>query len=128
MQRGFQRLDGWGGQTANGWTHFPGTGQGLWSATLNYIGRAHFGGHVDLESGVFDLLFKDGTVVRGDVTGGTVEWPQEGQATVRGTDVATIKMKVAFTHGRAGGGSFQGCLHDLPAGTIVPPEIWGTLK
>jgi hypothetical protein len=22
--------------------------------------------------------------------------------------------------------SFVGCLHDLPAGSVVPPKIWGT--
>jgi hypothetical protein len=124
----FSGWTGASGQTANGWTPFPGTGQGLWSATVNYIGRARFGGHVHVANGAFDLLFTDGTVVRGNVTSGKVEWPQEGQATVCGTDVATITMTVAFTQGPAGGGSFEGCLHDLPAGTINPPEIWGRLK
>jgi hypothetical protein len=22
--------------------------------------------------------------------------------------------------------SFVGCLHDLPAGSVIPPKIWGT--
>lgn len=125
---GFSGWTGGGGQAANGWAHFPGTGQGLWLANVNYIGRPQFGGHVDVVSGAFDLLFTDGTVVSGNVTGGKVEWPPEGQSTVCGTDVATVTITVAFTHGVVAGGSFQGCLHDLPAGTVIPPKIWGRLN
>jgi hypothetical protein len=124
-------FSGWvggGGQTANGWTHFPGTGQGLWEAIVNYIGTPQFGGQVDVVSGSVNLLFTDGSVVSGNVTRGKVTWPQEGEATVCGTDVGVVTITIAFTHGPAAGGTFKGCLHDLPAGTVTPPQIWGTLK
>ena len=35
----FSGWTGGGGQMANGWTRVPGTGQGLWEATVNYTGR-----------------------------------------------------------------------------------------
>jgi type 1 fimbria pilin len=124
----FSGWTGGGGQTANGWTRFPGTRQGLWTGIVSYIGRPQFGGQVDVVSGSFDLLFTDGTVVSGNITGGNVAWPQEGETTACGTDVATVTISIAFTHGVVAGGSFIGCLHDLPAGTVIPPKIWGTLE
>jgi hypothetical protein len=118
------------GQVADGWTPFPGTDQGLWKATVNYTGKAEFGGQVDLVSGRFDLLFTNGTTVFGKVTGGTVTWPAAGESTVCGTDVAVVSVNVTFTSrgAAAGSGSFRGCLHDLPAGSVIPPKIWGTVQ
>jgi hypothetical protein len=124
----FSGWTGGGGQTATGWRRFPGTGQGLWKGIVNYTGRPQFGGHVDVVSGSFDLVFTDGIVVSGNVTGGQVEWPPEGQPTACGTDVATVTINIQFTRGVVAGGSFNGCLHDLPAGTVIPPRIWGTLE
>jgi hypothetical protein len=127
MNRHQPNWTGGGGQTANGWTRFPGTRQGLWTGIVSYIGRPQFGGQVDVVSGSFDLLFTDGTVVSGNVTGGNVAWPtREGEATLCGTDGATVTINIAFTHGASG--LFTGCLHDLPAGTVIPPKIWGTLE
>jgi hypothetical protein len=120
---------GWTAPVANGWTPFPGTRQGLWKASVSYTGRAAFGDTVTVVSGEFDLLFTNGTVVAGKVTGGTVEWPQvpvPGNIGC-GTDVAKIQVNIMFTRGAVGSGSFQGCLHDLPAGTVIPPKIWGEL-
>jgi hypothetical protein len=116
------------GQKPNGWAHFPGTGQGLWKASANYIGKAGFGGSVQVVAGKFDLLFTDGTVVQGNVGSGTITWPAEGAGIGCGIDVAKISVSIGFTHGVAGSGSFEGCLHDLPAGTVIPPKIWGTLQ
>jgi hypothetical protein len=125
----FSGWTGGEGQTANGWTRFPGTRQGLWKASVNYIGRPQFGGSVDVVGGNFDLLFTNGTVVSGNVGSGMITWPAEGSTTGGcGTDEATVSVNIGFTHGVAGGGLFVGCLHDLPAGTVIPPRIWGTLK
>jgi hypothetical protein len=116
------------GQKPNGWTHFPGTGQGLWKASANYLGSAGFGLSVHVVGGKFDLLFTDGTVVQGNVGSGTITWPAEGAGIGCGIDVAKISVSIGFTHGVAGSGSFEGCLHDLPAGTVIPPKIWGALQ
>ena len=124
----FSGWTGGNGPRAGGWTRFPGTRQGLWRAGVNYVGRPQFGGQVTVEGGNIDLLFTDGTVVSGNVTAGMVEWPEEGQATVCGTDVGAVSLSIAFTHGAAGSGSFHGCLHDLPAGAVIPPKVWGRFQ
>ena len=112
----FSGWTGGEGQTANGWTRFPGTGQGLWKASVNYIGRPQFGVIVDVVGGNFDLLLTNGTVVSGNVGSGMITWPAGGATTGGcGTDEATVSVNVGFTHGVAGGGLFVGCLHDLPA-------------
>ena len=66
----FERLDR--RRRANGErvARFPGTGQGLWEVIVNYDGRPHFGGHLNIVNGSFNLLFTDGTVVSGNITGG----------------------------------------------------------
>jgi hypothetical protein len=125
------QFGGWtgsGGQVANGWRTFPGNGQGFWTATADYRGRAKFGGQVALLGGNFHLLFTDGKAVLGRVTGGTIRWPARGQSSICGTDVAVVSMNVRYRAGATGTGLFQGCLHDLPAGSIIPPKIWGRLQ
>jgi hypothetical protein len=119
---------GGGGQLANGWTPFPGDGHGLWKATVDYTGKAAFGAEVDVARGLFDLLFTDGKTVRGRVRGGKVTWPAAGQGIGCGTDVAKVTLRVRYRVGATGIGSFCGCLHDLPAGSVIPPKIWGTLE
>lgn len=120
---------GGSGPVANGWTPFPGTEQGLWKATVDYTGTVEFGGQVELAGGRFDVLFTDGTTVSGKVTGGTVTWPPVGTDAGCGTDVALVSVNIKyFRHGPTSSGSFQGCLHDLPAGSVIPPKIWGTLQ
>jgi hypothetical protein len=118
---------GGGGATANGWTHFPGNRLGLWKASVNYLGKAAFGGTVNLTSGSFDVLLTNGAAVIGTVTGGTVTWPVEGGNSGCGVDIAKVSVSVTFSRGVMGPGSFQGCLHDLPAGSVIPPKIWGQL-
>jgi len=118
---------GGGGQMANGWTPLPGTRLALWKATVDYIGQPEFGKQVALAGGTFDVLFTNGAVIAGHVTGGVVAWPTAGGSTVCGTDVAEVRVNVAF-RGVAQPGVFHGCLHDLPAGTVIPPKIWGTLE
>ena len=60
------------GEVASGWTPFPGTNEGLWKTTIDYLGKAEFGSHVELVGGSFDVLFTNGTTLSGKVTGGTV--------------------------------------------------------
>jgi hypothetical protein len=125
------QFGGWtggGGQVANGWTTFPGNGEGLWKATVDYTGKAAFGGQVAVAGGLFDLLFTSGTTVRGRVRGGRVTWPVKGQNIGCGIDVATVSLRVRYRVGATGIGSFRGCLHDLPAGSVIPPKIWGTIE
>ena len=116
------------GPVENGWRPFPGNRQGLWMASVNYTGKAEFGGQVNLENGSFDLLFTSGRTVLGNVTGGKVMWPPAEGTIGCGTDVAMISVNVTFIRGATGTGLFQGCLHDLPAGSVIPPKIWGTLR
>ena len=116
------------GQVPNGWRPFPGNGNGLWMASVDYAGRAAFGRQATVLGGSFDLLFTSGRTVSGNVTGGTVRWPAEGQSTVCGTEVAEVSVTIRYTVGARGTGSFEGCLHDLPAGSVIPPKIWGTLR
>ena len=124
----FAGWTGSGGQVANGWRPFPGNGQGTWTATADYKGKPKFGGKVQLLDGNFDLLFADGKSVLGRVTGGTITWPAAGQSTICGMEVAVVSINVRYRVGATGRGLFQGCLHDLPFGKILPPKIWGTLK
>ena len=69
------QFGGWtgsGGQVAGGWRSYPGSGQGFWTATVDYRGKAKFGGQVALLGGNFHLLFTDGKALLGRVTGGTI--------------------------------------------------------
>ncbi len=124
----FAGWTGSGGQVPNGWRPFPGNGQGLWTATVDYKGKPKFGGQITLVGGNFQLLFTDGKAVLGRVTGGTITWPVRGQGTVCGTDVAVVSMNVRYRTGATGLGLFKGCLHDLPVGSVIPPKIWGRLQ
>jgi hypothetical protein len=81
-----------------------------------------------LVSGSFDVLYTNGKTISGTVTGGFVMWPSDGQPTSCGINVAIVHADVTFKPGPKGVGSFEGCLHDLPAGTVIPPQIWGTLQ
>lgn len=121
---------GWTGGTgpnATGWTPFPGTRQGLWEATINYAGSPGFSGSVTVQSGSFDLFLKGETPLSGDVTGGTVTWPASASTDIGcGMGVAVVQVTVSTES--EGSLVFNGCLHDLPAGSVIPPKIWGTLE
>jgi hypothetical protein len=119
---------GGGGPVANGWKPIPGDDQGMWKATLNYIGKAAFGGAVSLQGGSFDLLFTNDTRISANITGGTVTWPVQNRDIGCGVDVAKVSVYLAYTHGRSGPGLLLACLHDLPAGSVIPPKIWGALR
>jgi hypothetical protein len=40
-----------------------------------------------------------------------------------GPGVATVALELT-----GDASYFSGCLHDLPAGSVIPPKIWGTLQ
>ena len=118
---------GWMGGTgpvANGWTPFPGNKQGLWDAEINYTGSPNFGSSVTVVSGTFDLYFKGSTAISGTVTGGSVTWPSSASDDSGCGDGVALVMVQVTTGSPL---TFRGCLHDLPAGSVIPPKIWGTL-
>jgi len=123
----FAGWTGSGGQVEDGWRAFPGNGQGTWTASIDYKGKPKFGGQVQLLGGNFNLLFADGQSVLGRVIGGSITWPLVGQSSICGLEVAVVSMNVRYRSGATGRGLFRGCLHDLPAFSVVPPEIWGKL-
>lgn len=116
---------GGGGPVAGGWTPFPGNRQGLWDAEINYTGSPDFNGSVTVRSGTFDLYFKGGKTLSGTVTGGTVSWPTSSSDNEYGCGDGVAQVTVQVTTGSSL--TFKGCLHDLPAGSVIPPKIWGTL-
>ncbi len=107
-----------------GWTSFPGNGKGLGKANVSYYGKAAFGVTLNV-MGTFDLMFTSAPQISANVSG-TVKWPLRGQYSTCGLEVATITLTVAYVTG--GSGRFTGCLHDLPAGSVIPPKIWGGLS
>jgi len=62
--------------------------------------------------------------MRGKVLSGTVQWPIKGasfpECGVTNAAIATATLSVE------GGGTatVAGCLHDLPAGDVIPPTVW----
>lgn len=122
----FAGWTGGNGAKPNGWTHLPGSREGLWQATINYDGSPAFGGSVTVTAGTFSLLLTKGGRISGTVEyGGTVTWPAENKNIGCGKNVATVNLNLDT--GEGGPTNFQGCLHDLPAGTVIPPKIWGEL-
>jgi len=121
------QFGGWtggGGQVAGGWTTFPGNRRGLWAASINYIGTANFDSQVIVVGGTYDVLFKNAKPRSGEVIGGTVTWPLNATTDAGcGPGVAIVSLTLT-----GDATSFAGCLHDLPAGSVIPPQIWGTLE
>jgi hypothetical protein len=114
------------GPESTGWVPFPGTGQGVWSADISYVGSAGFGHLVSLSDGSMVITFADGTSVSGIVTTGSfVEWPPNSSTDSFGcgAGVAQVLVNLDTDDGAA---TFDGCLHDLPPGTAVPPKTWGS--
>jgi len=118
---------GWTGGTgpvSNGWTPFPGTRQGLWEATINYTGSPAFGGSVSVVSGSLDLFLKGEPPLSGEVIGGGVTWPSNSSTDI-GCGVGVARVVVGVMTESEGALNFNGCLHDLPAGSVIPPKLWG---
>jgi hypothetical protein len=121
---------GGSGAVAGGWTRFPGNRHGFWAVTLDRQGTAAFGSIVNILSGTLTLALKaDGTflLLSGSVSDGIVKWPPQGGTLGCGIDVALVDVNLQITTLGNAPATFKGCLHDLPAGSIIPPPIWGTL-
>ena len=119
---------GWTGETpSGGWLAFPGTAQGTWSIRANYTGQPEFGGSVTLVGGSWRFLFISGAFLHGKVLSGTVTWPADKDTDIGcGKGVATADANLSVASG--GSATVTGCLHDLPKGSVIPPQIWGTFN
>lgn len=124
----FAGWTGGAGATINGWRSPPGNGFGWWTANINYLGKAAFGASVKLAGGTFDVTLINGFSAHGVVTEGSVVWPANRYTDIGcGAGAAYIALTVNYTRGDFGSGYFRGCLRDLPAGSAVPPRMWGML-
>lgn len=126
----FSGWSGGHGAVAGGWTSFPGNDLGFWEATIARQGVAAFGSTVTVLNGRVRFVLKQGRSILpldARVTMGTVQWPASGTTLGCGTNVAhvTIDLQISELKSTA---TFEGCLHDLPAGSIIPPRIWGTFS
>ena len=127
----FAGWTGGGGTVPGGWRAFPGNRHGFWEVTLDRQGTAAFGSAVTVLDGTLRLALKKGkkfVLISGSVSGGTVQWPVQGETLGCGTDVAVVTVGLEIAELDNAPATFNGCLHDLPAGTIIPPLIWGTLS
>jgi hypothetical protein len=114
------------GATEEGWASPPGDRNGRWKATVEYRGKAAFGGIVTLTGGKIQNGPRGKHRFSGTVSGGTVEWPKKEESLGCGTSVAVINASFSMDDGSLM--IFEGCLHDLPAGDVIPPKIWGTFS
>ena len=116
---------GGNGHSANGWVPFPGDGNAAWEASVNYVGDVAFGKTVNLQGGTLALLLQPDKLLSETVREGKITWPLSATHDIGcGEGVATVHAWFTTTAG--GSASFVGCLHDLPAGSVIPPKIWGT--
>jgi hypothetical protein len=79
-----------------------------------------------VQSGSFHLFLKGQSPVAGTVTGGELQWPPSAFEDI-GCSEGVAQVFVNVTMKTSGPLFFQGCLHDLPAGSVIPLKIWGTL-
>jgi hypothetical protein len=117
---------GGSGHVANGWVPFPGDGKAVWEANVAYEGDVAFGKTVELVKGSrLELLEQNNKLLSEIVTEGTVTWPASTNDDL-GCGRGVAKVHALFRTKQDAPASFVGCLHDLPAGSVVPPKIWGT--
>jgi hypothetical protein len=122
----FVGWSGGAGHVANGWVASPGDGKAVFEANVAYTGDVAFGKTVELVKGsTLQLLLKPNRLLSESVTEGTVTWPASVHDDL-GCGGGVAKVHALFTSSNSGPGSFVGCLHDLPAGSVLPPKIWGT--
>jgi Beta-propeller repeat len=121
----FVGWSGGGGHEPNGWVPFPGDEKALWEADINYEGQVAFGKTIDLLKGRLELLLQRQRLVSEILTNGTVVWPPSATGNL-GCGEGVAKVTAYFTTKQGAPASFVGCLHDLPAGSVLPPKIWGT--
>jgi hypothetical protein len=121
----FVGWSGGSGHAPNGWVPFPGDEKALWQANVNFQGEVAFGSTVNLTKGRLELLLRREEILSEIVTNGTVVWPPSATSELGcGEGVAKVVAFFKTKHGAPA--SFVGCLHDLPAGSVIPPKIWGT--
>jgi hypothetical protein len=121
----FVGWSGGSGPAPNGWVPFPGDEKALWQANVNFQGEVAFGSTVNLLKGRLELLLRREEILSEIVTNGTVVWPPSATSDLGcGEGVAKVIAFFKTKHGAPA--SFVGCLHDLPAGSVIPPKIWGT--
>ena len=117
---------GWTGIKPNGgFLPFPGTGKGFWSLQINYLGQPAFGGSVNVVGGNWSLFFLNGTSKHGTVLNGTVTWPADAGSTYGGCLPGEALAQANITVAGGLPTIVAGCLHDLPAGSVIPPTVWG---
>jgi hypothetical protein len=122
----FLGWSGGSGHVPNGWVAFPGDGKAVWEANIDYGGDAAFGKTINLSKGSrLELLLKKEKLLSETVTEGTVVWPLSATDDL-GCGAGVAKVRALFTTKQGDPASFVGCLHDLPAGRVIPPKIWGT--
>ncbi len=117
----FSGWTGGSGAEAGGWA-FPGDGQGVWNAKIDYTGTPGTVEGILIKRGSWKLSYKitPRINVTGTVTGGAVIWPAAGGDC--GVNVATVSVSATGV-GLSGPQIFTGCLDDRP--TTFPPRIWG---
>jgi hypothetical protein len=121
----FVGWSGGGGHEPNGWVPFPGDEKALWEADINYEGQVSFGKTIDLLKGRLELLLQRQRLLSEILTNGTVVWPPSATGNL-GCGEGVGRVTAYFTTKQGAPASFLGCLHDLPAGSVLPPKIWGT--
>ncbi len=127
-------FSGWtGGEGAvtDGWSPFPGNRQGFWEATIDRQGIAAFTSTVTVLSGTVTLALTrrhSFLVLPAQVTTGAVQWPAQGETSGCGINVARVAIDLVIPELANAPATFDGCLHDLPVGTVLPPTIWGTFS
>lgn len=123
---------GWTGVVlpGGGWLPFPGTAQGAWLLQVNYLGKPAFGGSVHIIGGKWAFFYLNGTSLIGKVESGTVTWPADANATVpeSGCKAGEALAQAVLSIPGVTGAQLTGCLHDLPAGSVIPPTVWGAFS
>ncbi len=119
---------GWTGiqpTVTGGFLPFPGTGQGAWSLQINYVGKPAFNSSVNVVGGNWSFLFFNGTSKHGTVLNGSVTWPVDASSTYGGCLAGEALAQANITVAGGSPTMVVGCLHDLPAGSVIPPTVWG---
>jgi hypothetical protein len=122
----FAGWTGGSGPGAGGWTGLPGSSQGAFATSINYVGSP--GQRVSITGGNWAVALTDGTVEYGNVTGGSVVWSTTSAcgSSPQGAPVATVTVHLQTSAGAPR--TFNGCLEDMPWFQVIPPRIWGAFS